>query len=1027
MRPANRTHAIRGIGRWTAAPVAALVLVLYGPATADAQQDDPAPATADQSEAEPQTGSAAPTDDPLTFLDSVTVSATLRPAPVRETPGMVSVIDSQTIEERLVRDFADLVKYEPGVYVENNVTRLGLNGFNIRGIGGNRVMTQVDGVQTSEQFDFGPFNVHQVGLDVDALKTVEIVRSANSALYGSDALGGVVSLFTKDPADYLGNRQYHLGAKTTWDGRSDAISGNLALAAGTERVQGSLFASVHRGNEIGNKGTVETADDTRTAPNPQDIEGTQLLAKLVVTPSPGNTLRTTAEVYDTRVETEWLSDRGLLDFGAFRYLTADSDALDTQERRRISIDHTLVDRGLDQFSWRLYGQFNDTSQVIDRERMTFGFGPPFPSARHGTLDFEQVGYGTSLQGQQWLGDPERGVLITAGAGYKSDYFDILRDRAETHGTTGEPVPTSLIFPTKYFPESTVSEAGAYLQAELQFGRFSVVPGVRYDHFALDANQDDPVFVASLNPTAADFSNGAVSPKLGVAASVTDTLTVHAQYAGGFRAPPYSAINTGFTNPRGGYTTLPNPDLRAETSRNVEVGVRAAFERVSIGLTVFSNRYDDFIASTSLGLNPVTRLLEFQSRNLDEAEIEGVELRGEAYLSDSVMLRWSYARINGVEIFEDTVVPPLAEETQLGEIAPNEGVLGLRYVRPSGRWGGELSVRMVEAYQYGREESVRARGLPGHRPGEFRLACRIADVPPGPAEPDRQQALRVVERARAPGERPGDRPVFESRAQRRHVARVRVVRESAKPTSGREKPYACGHARKAHPQATRVRRRHGDSISNETARCVGDRVAGARIGRGPGHPAARARGPRRLEPTGSRAGFEGRLEPAGRGGVRHGEQAHDPGRAGSPGRTGRRGGRRGSAVRLVAQQRHAGQRVPAGEPRRGAAATGGLRSHGRPPRRRRVRWRPGLRLDHAHRSGRADLGDDGAGQPRPGRRDSALPRTRRQRAGGRGSRRGGRARTELGRGQRSLAREHGRPGRADAPPHALQPHRIPDGA
>ena len=100
---------------------------------------------------------------------------------------MVSIIDDETIEERLVQDFADLVKYEPGVYVENNVTRLGLNGFNIRGIGGNRVLTQVDGVQTAEQFAFGPFSIHQAGLDVDALKSVEIVRSANSALYGSDA------------------------------------------------------------------------------------------------------------------------------------------------------------------------------------------------------------------------------------------------------------------------------------------------------------------------------------------------------------------------------------------------------------------------------------------------------------------------------------------------------------------------------------------------------------------------------------------------------------------------------------------------------------------------------------------------------------------------------------------------------------------------------------------------------------------------------------------------------------------------
>ena len=44
------------------------------------------------------------------------------------------------------------------------------------------------------------------------------------------------------------------------------------------------------------------------------------------------------------------------------------------------------------------------------------------------------------------------------------------------------------------------------------------------------------------------------------------------------------------------------------------------------------------------------------------------------------------------------MPPLAEETPLGSIAPNKGVVGLRYVRPSGRWGSELSVRLVESWQ-----------------------------------------------------------------------------------------------------------------------------------------------------------------------------------------------------------------------------------------------------------------------------------------------------------------------------------------
>ncbi len=680
----------------------AALLVLSSPVAALAQPEPGQPAAApvpaaEEPGAEPP-GDEPPDDEQPTFLDSVTISATLRPAPVRDTPGVVSVIDSETIQERMIEDFSDLVKYEPGVYVENNVTRLGLNGFNIRGIGGNRVMTMVDGVQTSEQFDFGPFNVHQAGLDVDVLKSVEIVRSANSALYGSDALGGVVSLFTKDPADYLLDRRFYIGAKTTWDGRADDVGVNLTLAGGSDRIQASVFTSVNRGSEIGNRGTVVTLGDTRTAPNPQDVAGQQILAKLVFNASPGNRWRATAEMNDSRVDTDWLSNNRLLDFGRFAYLIDQSAAVDTQKRQRLSLDQTLADRGLDLLSWRVYGQFNDTAQIVDEERMTSGFGPPFPSTRHGTLDYEQVGYGGSVQGQQWLGDLDNGMLITFGASYKTDYFDILRDRTETDTVTGQPVAHEFIFPTKYFPESDVVEAGVYVQGEIRLGRITLVPGVRYDHYSLDANQADPIFVASLNPEPADFADAALSPKIGMAARLTDVVTLHAQYAGGFRAPPYNTVNTGFANPRGGYTTLPNPELRAETSDNMEVGIRTACNRASFGLSAFSNRYDDFIELMDLGFNPLSRLLEFQSRNLEEAQINGIELRGEAYLTDSVMIRGSYARIEGVEILKGAVdAPPLAEETPLGSIAPNEGVIGLRYVQPSGRWGSELSLRLVEAY------------------------------------------------------------------------------------------------------------------------------------------------------------------------------------------------------------------------------------------------------------------------------------------------------------------------------------------
>ena len=324
MRHPHRATATRGVPMATFV-VAVLGPILAAPAVPLAQEAANSQPHAEQQTADPESGAQPSDGQPLTFLDSVTVSATLRPAPVMRTPGTVTVIDDETIQGRMFETFADLVKYEPGVYVENNVTRLGLNGFNIRGIGGNRVMTLVDGVQTSEQFDFGPFNIHQVAFDVDALKSVEIVRNASSALYGSDALGGVVSIFTKDPADYLQDDRFFVGAKTTWDGRANDASANVTLAGGTDRLQASVFFSANRG-EIRNQGTVEATDDTRTAPNPQDVLGTQMLAKLVFTATPGNVWRVAAETYDSRVETEWYSDRSVADFGFLSFATVDSDA-----------------------------------------------------------------------------------------------------------------------------------------------------------------------------------------------------------------------------------------------------------------------------------------------------------------------------------------------------------------------------------------------------------------------------------------------------------------------------------------------------------------------------------------------------------------------------------------------------------------------------------------------------------------------------------------------------------------------------
>ena len=149
-----------------------------------------------------------------TEVDKVTVTATRSEKPVSLAPATVSVISADEMEDGLVKDIKDLVRDEPGVSVRNAPARFtaagsstgrdGNAGFNIRGLEGNRVLIVVDGVRVPDGFAFGAQSTGRGDyVDLDILKSVEIVRGPASALYGADGLAGSVSFITKDPSDIL--------------------------------------------------------------------------------------------------------------------------------------------------------------------------------------------------------------------------------------------------------------------------------------------------------------------------------------------------------------------------------------------------------------------------------------------------------------------------------------------------------------------------------------------------------------------------------------------------------------------------------------------------------------------------------------------------------------------------------------------------------------------------------------------------------------------------------------------------------
>jgi hemoglobin/transferrin/lactoferrin receptor protein len=213
-------------------------------------------------------------------VDKVTVTATRSEKAVEDAPVTVSVISSTEIEDRLVKDIKDLIRFEPGVSVHSAPARFtaagastgrdGNAGFNIRGLEGNRVLLVVDGVRVPDGFAFGAQSAGRGDyVDLDILKSVEIVRGPSSAMYGSDGLAGAVSFITKDPSDIIAKDKRFAGrARVSYASADESWSESLVAAGKTGNWE-ALFAYTRRDGEgQETAGTNTSANTDRTTANP---------------------------------------------------------------------------------------------------------------------------------------------------------------------------------------------------------------------------------------------------------------------------------------------------------------------------------------------------------------------------------------------------------------------------------------------------------------------------------------------------------------------------------------------------------------------------------------------------------------------------------------------------------------------------------------------------------------------------------------------------------------------------------------
>ncbi|MEC8858866.1 MAG: TonB-dependent hemoglobin/transferrin/lactoferrin family receptor [Pseudomonadota bacterium] len=616
----------------------------------------------------------------------VLVTATHLERRPEDIAGTVTVVGDEQIRDMVANNLADVVRYQPGLGMDS-ATRGGDEGFRIRGIGGNRVLTVIDGVRGNDMYAAGPASYGKDSFEVDDLKAVEVIRGPASVLYGADALGGVVVLRTRDASDYLGseNRLYTAVRASSASVNSQSRIG--ATIAGQSGTLGSVLQLTRREfSEQEVKGEGQW--------NPQDGESQNVFWKTDWQAAAGHQLTLAIDANDETIETlleNELSSSVSLSTGE-----------DTTERRRVSLSHDwqLESALADSVSTHLHWQRTDAEQFTRQLRTSYAFvNPRNPASFAGSqaerltsFGFNQDTASAMLLAEKSWSSPGISHALVYGVSIERTDTERPRYRQDRQLSTGEtsqaipsyPMAPPELFPNKTFPDTETKRSGFFAQNEvsLMAGRLTVIPGLRYDRYEMTP-RPDTLFVGADSITNGSgefqvraFDQDKVSANLGVIFDINDGYSVFAQYAEGFRPPNFDEANQAFVNLGHSYATLPNPNLSAETSQGFEAGIRGRVSKGQFTVSVFDNHYDDFIESSLVGTADGVML--FQSDNIGRARIYGLETSLDWQLSDALSWRNAVSLSRG----RDKI-----SERELNSVDPMTWVTGLRY-QTSARWSAE---------------------------------------------------------------------------------------------------------------------------------------------------------------------------------------------------------------------------------------------------------------------------------------------------------------------------------------------------
>lgn len=531
---------------------------------------------------------------PAAVVEAVQVVSASRQTELRASLNTnVNVVSRRQIEESGSQTVAELLREVPGVMSRRGSEGAGASGEQIQGIDSRQVLVLLDG-----QPLLGARGIKRGVVNLDRqsagrLEQVEVVKGAASALYGSDAIGGVINLITRNATAPLDTTGEVSGANR---GEFNAVAG-----AGGRRDQMSGLFSVERHQSDGFDLTPSTFDTTG-AP----FERTDFMARVRFKPTDAVSFGVLASGYDNHTEGRSNGELGpqedKIDDSTFN--------TNVQVDWLPRTDTTVQARGY-------YARYDESS--------TARLAPPASTALDpGALDERLFKVDASMS--RLLGTRQ---LIQGGVEYwKDEYSGINRLRNDA----GE----------------EASIATAWLQHKLAIGgRVTTTLGVRSDTHSEFGSAISPKIAANANlgsgiNVRASYGRGFRAPDIGQLYyrflnpssiyQVIGNLNLQPEYANSWQLG-------------GEYAT---PNRRARFGANVfRNDVRDLIESVSLGMPTTPAALAELLQREGLdtSFRPVTGRLLFTYKNINNAVTEGVELDGEVAVTRQLTVAGAYTYLD----------------------------------------------------------------------------------------------------------------------------------------------------------------------------------------------------------------------------------------------------------------------------------------------------------------------------------------------------------------------------------------------